>query len=76
MWLHGYSQFTTEGFEKAQRLHSFWVPSSRRTAIYCDAKVRCIIFTHHKSIEFRPSFTPILIYALPHHQNLSRVQQK
>ena len=31
MWLHGYSQFTTEGFGKAQRLHSFWVPSSRRT---------------------------------------------
>ena len=33
MWLHGYSQFITEGFGKAQRLHSFWVLSSRRTAI-------------------------------------------
>ena len=27
-----YSQFITEGFRKAQRLHPFWVPSSRRMA--------------------------------------------
>ena len=33
MWLHGYSQFITEGFGKAQRLHSFWVASLRCTAV-------------------------------------------
>ena len=33
MWLHSYSQSITEGFGKAQGLHPFWVPSSRRTAV-------------------------------------------